>query len=142
MEIVNRKARHDFIFLRTEVAGIQLMGSEIKSVRQSRVNLTDSFCFFENGELFLKNAHISENGTAFSHQETRPRKLLLKRRELQKLEKELVKGLTIIPYKIFINARALAKVEIVLAKGKKNYDKRETLKKRDSDLEIARSLKT
>jgi SsrA-binding protein len=106
------------------------------------MNLQDSFCIFEAGELLLKNAHISENGTAFSHQETRPRKLLLKRRELQKLEKELVKGLTIIPYKIFINARALAKVEIVLAKGKKNYDKRETLKKRDSDLEIARSLKT
>ena len=136
MEIVNRKARYDYSFLKMEVAGIELVGSEIKSIRKSNVSLADSFCLFMNGELFLKNSKIKENGTAFSHKEDRDRKLLMKRSELNKLEKELTKGLSIIPYKIFIAKRGFAKVEIALAKGKKDYDKRETIKKREAEREI------
>ena len=136
VQIVNRKAKFDYEFLDTYVSGIMLMGSEIKSIRQSKMNLHDSFCIFEAGELLLKNAHISENATAYSHEALRTRKLLLKKRELQKLEKELIKGLTIIPYRVFITDKGLAKVEIALARGKKDYDKRETIKKRDSDREL------
>jgi len=136
MEIVNRKARYDYTFLKTETAGIELVGSEIKSIRSSNVSLADSFCIFQNGELFLKGALIKENGTAFSHKENRDRKLLMKRRELEKLQKELVKGLTIVPYKIFFNSRGWAKMEIALAKGKKDYDKRETIKKREIERQI------
>jgi SsrA-binding protein len=131
MEIVNRKAKFDYTFLRTEIAGIQLVGSEIKAIRSSKISLADSFCMFVNGELFLKNSHITGNGTAYSHVENRDRKLLMKRNELVKLEKELVKGLAVVPYKIFIDKRGFAKVQIALAKGKKDYDKRESIKKRD-----------
>jgi len=141
MEIVNRKAKFDYTFLRTEIAGIQLMGSEIKAIRSSKISLADSFCLFVNGELFLKNSHITENGTAFSHKADRDRKLLLNKKELVKLEKELVKGLTVVPYKLFIDKRGFAKVQIALAKGKKDYDKRESIKKRDTEREI-RTIET
>jgi SsrA-binding protein len=134
--IVNRKAKHDYTFLKTETVGIELVGSEIKSIRAAKMTLTDAFCVFHNGELFLKNAKISGNGTAFSHDELRDRKLLMKKVELQKLEKELVKGLTIVPYMIVFGDRGWAKVVIALAKGKKDYDKRETIKKREIEREI------
>jgi SsrA-binding protein len=136
MEIVNRKAKYDYEFLRMETTGIELVGSEIKSIRASKVSIAEAFCVFENGELFLKNAIIKENGTAFSHEENRDRKLLMKRSELDKLQKDLVKGLTIVPYRIIIGQRGWAKVIIALAKGKKNYDKRETIKKRETEREI------
>jgi len=141
VEIVNRRAKYDYEFLRSEIAGIQLKGSEIKSIANNKMSLADSFCLFINNELFLLNSKISENGTAFCHLENRERKLLLKRKELNKLQKDLVKGLTIVPYKVFINERGFAKVLIYLAKGKKDYDKRETIKKRDSDREILQNLK-
>jgi SsrA-binding protein len=136
MEIVNRKAKYDYEFLRLEEVGIELRGSEIKSIRQSKVNLTDAFCIFQDGELFMKNAMIKGNGTAYSHPEIRDRKLLMKRRELDKLEKELVKGYSIIPYKIIFGNRGWAKVVIALAKGKKNYDKRQAIKKREMEKQI------
>lgn len=141
ISIINRKAKFEFEFIRTEVAGIVLQGSEIKAIRMSKVNLSDSFCSFINGELFLRNAHISENGTAFTHTAIRDRKLLLKRKELNKLKKELIKEFTIVPYKLFINERGFCKIEIALAKGKKTFDKRQSIKERETKIEIQKALK-
>ena len=141
ISIINRKAKFEYEFIRTEVAGIVLMGSEIKSIRKSRVNLSDSFCSFIDGELYLRNANIAENGTDFCHEAIRDRKLLLKKRELNKLKKELIKEFTIVPYKLFINERGFCKIEIALAKGKKTYDKREAIKARETKIEIQRNLK-
>lgn len=137
----NRKAKFDFSFLRTLNAGIQLVGSEIKAIRAHKISLVDAFCLFDGNELFLKNAKITEDGTQHSHRSERERKLLLKRSELDKLQRDLVKGLTLVPYRVFINDHGYAKVEIALAKGKNNYDKRETLKKREADLEMQRVKK-
>lgn len=141
INIVNRKAKFDYILEREEIAGIQLLGSEVKSIRLGSVNMTDSFCLFENGELWIRNIHISSNGGPFSHDPTRKRKLLLKKVELKKLEKKLVKGYTIIPSRIFLSDKNLIKVAICLAKGKKLFDKRESIKERDIKLEMAREKK-
>lgn len=135
--IVNRKVKFEYEFLDSYVAGIQLVGTEMKPIRKGKVSLVDSFCFFNNNELFLKNAIIDNDGTAFSHQPNRDRKLLLTKKEIKKLQRDLTDGLTIIPYKLFTNGRGLVKVEIILGKGKKLHDKRETIKKRD----VERSLK-
>lgn len=140
LQIINRRAKYDYEFIKTEIAGMQLVGSEIKSIRKSLVSLGESFCIFNNGELILKNANIKENGTTFSHEGLRDRKLLLKKKELEKLQKELIKGLTIVPYRIFINERGFAKIEIALAKGKKDYDKRSSIKAREAKTEIQRNL--
>jgi SsrA-binding protein len=140
-QIINRKAKFDYEFIRTEIAGIQLVGSEIKSIREGMVNLGDAFCFFVGDELFLKNTAIKENGTSFCHEEMRDRKLLMKKKELLKIQKDLVKGMTLVPYRIFINERGLAKVEIALARGKKSYDKRQTIKSREAEIEIKRNIK-
>lgn len=138
--IKNRKARHDYEILETFTAGMQLVGTEIKSIRQGKANLVESYCYFENEELFVKNMHIAEYdfGNIFNHEPNRERKLLLSKRELAKLEKKLKdQGLTIVPLKMFINDRGWAKLEIALAKGKKQHDKRDSLKdkqlKRDID---------
>lgn len=132
--IKNRKASYEYSFLDTYVAGIQLVGVEIKSIRNGRVNLSESYCVFQQGELYLKNAHISpyENAGYVKVDPLRDRKLLLNKTELRKLSDGISrKGLTIVPTKMFINDRGLCKVEICLCQGKKNYDKRESLKEKD-----------
>lgn len=132
--IKNRKASHEYLFLDTYVAGIQLIGVEIKSIRKGEVNLSEAYCIFQNGELYLKNTHISpyENAGFVKVDPLRDRKLLLNKNELRKLSEGISrKGLTIVPTKMFINDRGLCKVEVCLCQGKKNYDKRETLKEKD-----------
>ena len=138
--IVNKKAKFEFSFIRTEISGIQLSGSEVKSIRLGKVSLVDSFCFFNENELFVKNINVNNDGSAFTHIPVRDRKLLLKKRELTKLKNDLIDGLTIIPYRLFVNDRGMIKVEIALAKGKKLYDKRETIKKRVIEREIKKFL--
>ena len=137
--IKNRKASHDYEFLEKLVAGIKLTGTEIKSIRAGKANLTDSFCSFRDGELFITGMHISEYywGNIYNHDPLGERKLLLTKRELHKWERKVKEtGLTIIVLKVFINDRGLAKAEIALAKGKKQYDKREDLKKKDHSREM------
>lgn len=138
--IVNKKARFDYEFIRTETAGIQLTGSEVKAIIDGKISLVDSFCVFINDELFLIGSNIPGNNTAYSHEPIRNRKLLLKRRELNKLQRDLIKGLTIVPYKLFKNERGMFKLEIALAKGKKTHDKRNTIKERDIDREISKNV--
>ena len=132
--IKNRKASHEYFFLDTYISGIQLVGVEIKSIRQGRVNMSESYCVFHRGELYLKNTHISpyENAGYVKIDPLRDRKLLLNRNELRKLSEGVErKGLTIVPTKMFINEKGLCKVEVCLCQGKKTYDKRETLKEKD-----------
>ena len=132
--IKNRKASHEYLFLDTYIAGIQLIGVEIKSIRKGEVNLSEAYCIFQNGELYLKNTHISpyENAGFVKVDPLRDRKLLLNKNELRKLSEGISrKGLAIIPTKMFVNERGLCKVEVCLCQGKKNYDKRESLKEKD-----------
>lgn len=134
ISIKNRRASFEYSFLDTYVAGIQLVGVEIKSIRNGRVNMSESYCVFQHGELYLKNTHISpyENAGYVKVDPLRDRKLLLNKQELRKLSEGVSrKGLTIVPTKMFINERGLCKVEICLCQGKKNYDKRESLKEKD-----------
>jgi len=142
--IQNRRAAHDYHFLETFEAGIVLTGTEIKSVRESRLQMHDAFCFFHNSELYIKNMEISKytEGSFYNHDEKRLRKLLLKKQELKRLKLELKEQrLTIVPVTLFFNDRGIAKLTIALAMGKKLYDKRETLKKKDAQREIDRSNK-
>lgn len=135
IEIVNRKAEHEYFFKARFEAGIILGGTEVKAIRQGKANLVDAFCVFSHGELFIRNLHISEYnyGTHYNHETRRIRKLLLKKSELHKLERKVSeKGMTIVPFKIFMSERGFVKVEIVLAQGKKTYDKRESLKEKDN----------
>ena len=144
IEIRNKKASYLFEFLEKFVAGIQLTGTEIKSIRQGKANLTDAYCFFRDHELYVKNMHIAEYeyGTHTNHDPTRDRKLLLKRSELNRLEKKVKeRGLTIVAIRLFINERGLAKLEIALARGKKEYDRREDIKRRDAKRDIERLQK-
>jgi SsrA-binding protein len=136
VNIINKKAKFEYEFIRTEVGGIVLMGSEVKSIRNGKMSISEAFCTFVDGELYLKNANISEILSDYTHKSNQDRKILLKRRELTRLQKELIKGLTIVPYRVFLNEKGLIKVEIALAKGKNLYDKRETMKKRDIEREI------
>ena len=139
--IQNRRALHDFQVIKKIEAGIELKGSEVKSCREGKVQLVDSFAIMEKGELFLHKAHISEykqSGPHFNHLPTRKRKLLLHRAELRKLEQELkVASTTLVPLKIYFS-KGNVKVEIALAKGKKIHDKRETIKNRDLDRDMKR----
>jgi SsrA-binding protein len=142
--IRNKKASHDYEFLEKYVAGIKLLGTEIKSIRLGKATLADSYCFFSEGELYIRGMHISEYwwGNLNNHDPLADRKLLLTKKELRKIERKVKEtGLTIIVLKVFINERGLAKVEIAISKGKKEYDKRETLKRRDSDRELDRIRK-
>ena len=141
VNIVNRKVSHEYFFVDTFTVGIQLMGSEVKSIRDSKVSLVDAYCYFNDGELFVKGMNIPEYKQSYTHEPLRERKLLMKKRELVKLQKELVKGLTLVPYKIFSTERGLLKMEIILGKGKKLYDKRESLKEKDINREIMREIK-
>lgn len=141
LEISNRKAYHEYFFETTYVAGLVLAGTEIKSLRAGKASFNDSYCVFLDGELFVKSLHISEYafGTYTNHEPLQERKLLLTKRELKKLDGKIKeKGYSIIPLKIFINEKGLAKMEIGLAKGKKLYDKRETIKQRENDRDIKR----
>ena len=142
--IRNKKASHDYEFLEKYTAGIKLTGTEIKSIRAGKAMLTDSFCLFRDGELFIKGMHISEYwwGNLNNHDPLRERKLLLKARELRKIERKVKEsGLTVIVIRVFINERGLAKAEIAVSKGKKEYDKRETLKRKDTERELDRLRK-
>jgi SsrA-binding protein len=141
INIINKKARFEYEFLQTEVCGIQLVGSEVKSIRQGKVSISEGYCYFNNGELFIKGMNISDYGFGSFHETVRDRKLLLKRKELNSLESKLMNGLTIVPYRVFINEKGLIKMEIALAKGKKIHDKRESIKSRDIDRDMKRNLK-
>jgi len=142
--IKNKKAAYQYFLMDSFVAGIQLTGTEIKSIREGKASLGEAYCAFEVDELYLKNAHISEYtfGTYANHDPKRDRKLLLTRRELKKLHNKVKeKGFTIIPVQLFTNENGLAKLEIALARGKHYYDKRETLKKSDAKKDIHRMMK-
>ena len=144
INIKNRKASFEFTFIDKYVAGIQLTGTEIKSIREGKANINEAFCVFDYNELLVRNMHIAHyfNGTYNNVLEKRDRKLLLNRNELKRLQNELKdQGLTIIPLRLFINDKGLAKLEIALAKGKKIFDKREDIKKRDTERETNRRLK-
>ncbi|KRM39630.1 SsrA-binding protein [Ligilactobacillus aviarius subsp. aviarius DSM 20655] len=139
----NKKARHDYQILETIEAGLVLTGTEIKSVRERRINLKDGFAQIHNGEAWLMNVHISEytQGNRFNHDPLRARKLLLHKKEIQKLTGQTSeKGITIVPLKVYLK-HGFAKVLLGIAKGKHDYDKRETIKKRDQEREIRRTLK-
>jgi len=141
--ISNRKARHEYEILDTWEAGLVLQGTEVKALRQGRANLQDSFARFDRGELWLFNLHISpyEAGSHFNHDPVRPRKLLLNRRELRKLVGQVEqKGLTLVPLDLHFSG-GRAKVKLALARGKKLHDKREDVKARDAQREIARTIK-
>jgi SsrA-binding protein len=144
ISIKNKKAFFDYEIIENFYAGIQLSGTEIKSIRGGKAGLVDSFCSFSNNELYVRNMHISEYelGTCNNHIAKRDRKLLLNRKELIKIQKKAKEGgITIVPLKLFINDRGLAKLEISLAKGKKTFDKRETLKLKDHTREMDRAMK-
>ena len=140
----NKKASFDYFFEQKLEAGIVLTGTEVKSIRTGQVNLADSYCFFKNGELWIKNMHIAEykQGGYANHIPKSDRKLLLRKKELTRLQFKLKdKGVTIIPVKVFFNERNFAKIEIALARGKKMYDKRETKKEQEAKREIERAVK-
>jgi SsrA-binding protein len=142
--IRNKKASHDYEFLEKYIAGIKLTGTEIKSIRLGKATLVDSYCVFRKSELYIKGMHISEYwwGNINNHDPLAERKLLLTGHELKKIERKVKEsGLTIVVIKVFINNRGLAKAEIAIAKGKKEYDKRETLKRKDATREMDRIRK-
>jgi SsrA-binding protein len=141
INIRNKKASHEFEFVDTFVAGLMLTGTEIKSIREGKVSLTEAYCYFRRGELFIKQMHIAPYSMAasYNHDAVRERKLLLNKKELDKLETKFSeKGLSIIPVRIFINDKGLAKIEIALAKGKKLHDKRQDIKEKDVKRELDR----
>ena len=131
INIVNKKARFEY----------ELIGSEVKAIREGKASISESYCYFNNGELFVKGMNISDYGYGSFHETTRDRKLLLKKKELKDLESQLTKGYAIVPYRIFIDEKGLIKMEIVLGRGKKLHDKRETIRSRDIQKEIQRNLK-
>ena len=141
--IKNRKAFFNYQITDKYIAGIMLLGTEIKSIRESAVNLSNSFCSIENDNIIVKGMQISEylHGNINNHDPVRDRKLLLNKNEIRQIKKKVFeKKLSIIPTKLFVNKRGFAKVELGLGKGKKEYDKRETIKKRDSDRKIRDTL--
>ena len=143
MEILNRKAKYDYEIISSYEAGIVLTGTEIKSIRMGKVNLKDSYAIIRNEEIFLLNTHISsyEKGNIFNHEEDRTRKLLLHKNQIKKLQNKVtLEGCTLIPLKIYF-VKGRAKVLIGLCKGKKNYDKRESIKERDIQRELQKRLK-
>ncbi len=143
MEILNRKAKHDYFIEETYEAGIELTGTEIKSIRDGSANIKDSYGIIKNDEVFLLNMFISQykEGNIFNHNETRTRKLLLHKKEIKKIKDKLeLQGLTLIPLKIYFK-KNIAKVELGVCRGKKNYDKRETIKERDIKRNVEKTLK-
>jgi SsrA-binding protein len=141
----NRKAYRDYVILETLECGIELKGSEIKSIRAGKINLNDSFARIENNQVTLYNTHISsyEQASYLNVEPTRPRRLLLHRKQINKLIGEVTqKGFTLIPLKVYFNDRGFAKIELALVKGKKLYDRREDIKRREADLAIRRVMKS
>ena len=144
IQIKNKRASFDYEFLERYVAGIQLFGTEIKSIRAGKASLVDTFCSFINGELWVRNMHISEYafGTYNNHEVRRERKLLLTKKELKKLQRASEDtGVTIVPIRVFFNEKGFAKMEIALSKGKKQYDKRQSLREKDDKREMDRMRK-
>jgi len=144
INIRNKKATFEYELIERFVAGMQLTGTEIKSIRNGKVSMNDAYCQFHGTELWAKNIHISEYelGNINNHPAKRDRKLLMTKRELEKLQRKLKEsGLTIVPVRMFITDKGLAKLEIALARGKKLYDKRETLKQKDTRREMDRMMK-
>lgn len=141
VDIRNRRASFEYAFLETYTAGIVLTGTEIKSIRQGKVNLQDAYCLIHNNELFVRQMSIAEytEGTHYNHEPLRDRKLLLTKREIKRLNEKLKdQGLTIVPTRLFTSERGFAKVEIALAKGKKLYDKRDSIKEREVTRDMQR----
>ena len=144
INIKNKRATFEFEILDTYVAGVILHGSEIKSIREGRANMSDAYCVFREGELLIKNLNINEykQATMWQHEPLRIRKLLLNKKELEKLlAKVKERGFTIIPLKLFVTDRGFAKIEIALARGKKVHDKRESIKQKDEKRDLERSLR-
>ena len=143
MEIINRKARHDYFIEEEYEAGLVLTGTEIKSIRNGKANIKDSYAIIKNGEAYILNMHISkyDEGNIFNHDETRTRKLLLNKKEIYKMRDAIEQdGYTLIPLKVYFKGN-YAKVALGIAKGKHNYDKRESLKEKDMKREIEKNLK-
>lgn len=143
-DIRNRSASHEYFIDIRYVAGVVLLGTEIKSIRDGKVSFNDSYCLVHKGEIWIKSLHITpySHGTVNNHDPLRDRKLLLQKREIRKIETKLKeKGYTLIPLRIFFNDKNLAKLEIGLARGKKLYDKRETIKNRDVERDMKRYIK-
>lgn len=143
MEIQNRKVNFDYEIIDTFETGIVLTGTEIKSIRLGKCNLKDSYAIIKNNEIFILNMHISqyEQGNRFNHEETRTRKLLLNKKEIKKIKNKLeIEGYTLVPIKLYFKNNK-AKILLGIAKGKKNYDKRETIKKRDQEREMKKLMK-
>jgi SsrA-binding protein len=141
LEFLNRKSHFDYFFEATYIAGVVLAGTEVKSLRDGKVSFNDSYCIFHNEELFVHSLHISEYafGTITNHQPLQERKLLLNKRELKKLHLKIKeKGYSIIPIRIFFSEKGIAKMEIGLGKGKKHFDKRNTIKEREATREVKR----
>ncbi|MBX2946033.1 MAG: SsrA-binding protein SmpB [Cyclobacteriaceae bacterium] len=141
INIRNKRAGFEYELLDKYIAGLVLKGTEIKSIKEGKVNLQDGYCYFNNGELFVKAVTITPyaQGTHYNHEAARERKLLLKRSELKKLEGKVEeRGLTLVPVRLFINDRGFAKLEIALARGKKIHDKRDSIKERDVKRELSR----
>ncbi|HWK58256.1 MAG TPA: SsrA-binding protein SmpB [Parapedobacter sp.] len=144
IHIKNKKAYFEYHILDTYIAGIRLLGTEIKSIREGKANINDAFCSFFENDLYIRNMHIAEysHGSFYNHEAKRDRQLLLTKKELKKLKtKADERGFTIVPLRMFISNRGFAKVEIALAQGKKDFDKRDTIKERDSKRELARVMK-
>ena len=136
--IVNRKARFEYTFIDTYIAGICLLGTEVKAIKDGKASMVDTYCIFDKGERWVKGLGITPGPGSFQHEALRDKKLLLRKKELKKLSSSLDKGLTIIPVKIFVDERNRLKMEIALAKGKKLYDKRESIKERDVERDLRR----
>ncbi|TKG95954.1 SsrA-binding protein SmpB [Puteibacter caeruleilacunae] len=144
INIKNKKAFFNYELIERFVAGVQLLGTEIKSIRNGKASLVEAYCYVVGGQVYVKNMHIAEYdfGTHNNHEVRRERKLLLNKKEIEKLiRKTKETGLTIVPLRLFINERGLAKMEIAIARGKKEYDKRETLKQKDAKRDIDRMMK-
>jgi len=141
IEIKNKRAKFDYEWLDTYTAGMQLVGTEVKSIRMGKASIAEAYCYLTEGELFIKGMNIAEwsHGNIFNHDPIRERKLLLSKRELDKIEKAVIdQGITIVPTKLFISEKGWIKLNIAVAKGKKNYDKRQTLKDKDAKRDLAR----
>jgi SsrA-binding protein len=144
ISIKNKKAYFDYEILDKYTAGIKLLGTEIKSIRESKASIKEAYCYVDNGEVFIKNMHITEyaNGGFINHEPYRLRKLLLNKKEIEKIEKKLKDvGITIVPLVMFISEKGYAKLEIGIAKGKKLYDKRESLKQKDTKRDLDRLVR-
>ncbi|MGB1089503.1 MAG: SsrA-binding protein SmpB [Schleiferiaceae bacterium] len=141
VEIKNKRAKFDYEWLDTYTAGLQLVGTEVKSIRMGKASIAEAYCYMTGGELFIKGMNVTEwsHGNIFNHDPIRERKLLLSKRELDKIDKALKdQGTTIVPTKLFISEKGWIKLNIAVAKGKKNYDKRQSLKEKDAKRDLAR----